>query len=115
MNMMPSAAGGPRGYDAFRMRQIQDEDMRKSFDILRDFCISLGDNVIEDVRPHRVVFCKTMNTRWFADAKPSDDSIDVVIKIRTGWRDPIRTITMGKDGVTQEIKEIIKDAYLQVR
>ena len=40
------------------------------FDLLRDFCFLLGDNVIEDVRMHRIVFCKSITFRWFLDMEP---------------------------------------------
>ena len=123
----------PHAYEEFRGRQVPGF-LRPAFDDLRGFCVSLGGNVIEDVRPHRVVFCKSMNTRWFADAKPvavSDvggagadaraggEECDHVIrvKIRTGWRDPIRTVHIhgGGDGVTREIRDAIAAAYDAVR
>ena len=47
---------------------------------LRDFVKSLGGNVIEEVRPHRVVYAKTMNFRTFLDVEPAGDSL--VISIR---------------------------------
>ncbi|MDE0090009.1 MAG: hypothetical protein OXP12_01460 [Thaumarchaeota archaeon] len=117
MDMMPSGGGGAdsRSYDGFQKSQLPSE-MRPAFGALRQFCMSLGGNVIEDVRPHRVVFCKSMNTRWFADAKPSDDDPGtIIIKIRTGWRDPIRTVRMDRDGPAQEIMDAIAAAYGLVR
>lgn len=115
--MLPSGGAALRNYDDFRKRQLS-ENIRTAFDQLRDFCISLGDNVIEDIRPHRVVFCKSMNTRWFVDAKPDDDNNSdvIVIKIRKGWRDPIEIIHMDNtNGATQEIKDMITKAYDQIR
>ena len=38
------------------------------------------EKVIEDVRMHRIVFCKTMTFRWFADMEPTQSSI--IIKIQ---------------------------------
>ena len=109
--MLPSGGTGARSYDRFRKLQLA-EGMRPAFDGLREFCIALGDDVMEDVRPHRVVFCKSMNTRWFADAKPADDRADAIrIKISRGWRGPIQTVYMGRDGATQEIKRLIRAAY----
>ena len=114
MTMIPSGGAGSRDYDAFRERQVPGE-LRAAFDVFRKFCMSLGSDVLEDVRPHRVVFCKSMNMRWFADAKPADDQPIVVIKIRTGWRDPIRTIHMGPDGMTRDIRDAVESAYRKVR
>ena len=126
----------PHAYGEFRVRQVP-EYLRPAFDDLRGFCVSLGGNVIEDVRPHRVIFCKSMNTRWFVDAKPAavSDAGDgddagagayagsegyghvIRIKIRTGWRDPIRTVHIrgGEDSVTREIRDAIAAAYDKVR
>ncbi len=107
--MLPSGGANLRSYQEFRKQQLPTH-MYDVFDQLHDFSMSLGNNVIEDVRPHRVVFCKSMNTRWFVDAKPTDGMI--VIKIRKGWRDPIQTVQT--DSITQEIKNMIKTAYEQV-
>lgn len=114
--MPPSGGASPRHYDEFRTRQLS-ENMRAAFDQLRNFCISLGDNVIEDVRPHRVVFCKSMNTRWFVDAKPADDNHSnvIIVKIRRGWRDPLDTVYMDADGATPEVQDMIAAAYRQIR
>ncbi|TLY10058.1 MAG: hypothetical protein E6K85_04600 [Thaumarchaeota archaeon] len=38
---------------------------------LRNFVKSLGGNVLEEVRPHRVVYAKTMNFRTFLDIEPA--------------------------------------------
>lgn len=110
-----SNANDTRGYAAFRERQLPDELLRATFDEFREFCMSLGTDVIEDVRPHRVVFCKSMNMRWFADAKPADDSDMIIVKIRTGWRDPIQTLQMKRGGFTQDIRDITISAYQKVK
>ena len=41
------------------------------FEELRQFCLELGENIVEDVRMHRIVFCKSMTFRWFADFEPT--------------------------------------------
>ena len=44
---------------------------------LRDFVLSLGDNVIEEVRPHRIVYAKSLTFRYFLDIYPrNNDSYD---------------------------------------
>lgn len=73
--------------------------------------MDLGDDVIEDIRLHRVVFCKSMNVRWFADAKPAESPGVIRININHGWRKPIQTVNMDRNGVTAEIKNVIADAY----
>lgn len=42
---------------------------------LRNFVKSLGGTVIEEVRPHRVVYAKTLNFRIFLDVEPAGDSL----------------------------------------
>lgn len=114
MHFTPDAKDA-RGYAAFRERQMTEEGMRATFDELREFCMSLGSDVIEDVRPHRVVFCKSMNMRWFADAKPADDSDVIVVKVRTGWRDPIQTLQIRRGDFAQDVRDTIASAYQKVR
>ncbi len=70
--------GTGRTYDDFQ-RQIP-EPVKPLFDKLRTYCLSLDEKVIEDVRMHRIVFCKTMSFRWFADLEPTQSSI--IIKIQ---------------------------------
>ena len=60
------------------------------FDSIREFCFSLGDNVVEDVRMHRVVFCKSMTFRWFVDVEPEKEG--VIIKIQKSRKEPIEII-----------------------
>ena len=47
-----------------------DPRVQPLMDSLRKFCFSLGSNVVEDVRMHRVVFCKSFAFRWFVDIEP---------------------------------------------
>ena len=70
--------GPKRNYDDFK-RQIPYQ-MSSLFDLLRQYCISLGNNVVEDVRAHRIVFGKSLSFRWFADLEPAEDSM--IIKIQ---------------------------------
>lgn len=83
------------------------------FDKIRDFCLSLGDNIVEDVRMHRVVFCKSMTFRWFADIQPESDG--VVIKIQKSRKVPIQIIQVKKGQSVSEFGSIIKEAYEEIR
>src|ERR671921_157748 len=47
---------------------------------LRDFTRSLGSNVIEEIRPHRIVYAKSLTFRTFLDIQPRNDCL--VISIR---------------------------------
>lgn len=79
------------------------------FDELRNFCLSLGNDVIEDVRMHRIVFCKSINFRWFADIKPDNNTLLITIQKN---RKEIKIINSNYD--INEIKKIIRDAYEKI-
>ncbi len=57
--------GNKRSYEDFK-KQIS-PNVQPVLDNLRDFCLSLDKNVVEDVRMHRIVFGKSIIFRWFAD------------------------------------------------
>ena len=61
---------------------------------------------------HRVVFCKSMTFRWFADVEPERDG--VIIKIQKSRKDPIQIIQIKKDQGISEYTQIIKDAFEKI-
>ena len=99
--------GNKRTYDDFK-KQIPNP-VRPLFDSIREFCFSLGENVVEDIRMHRVVFGKSMTFRWFVDVEPEREG--VIIKIQKSRKDvpQILQIKIGQN--ITELKEIIKDAF----
>jgi len=99
--------GNKRSYDDFK-KQIP-STIQPLFDSVREFCLSLGENVVEDIRIHRVVFGKSMTFRWFADVEPEREGI--IIKIQKSRKeDPqILQIKIGQEII--ELKEIIKNAF----
>ena len=103
--------GGGRSYEDFK-GQIPDQAL-PLFDTIREFCLGLGENVVEDVRMHRVVFCKSMTFRWFADVEPQRDG--AVIKIQKDRKEPVHTIQVGKDQGISEYGDLIRKAYEQIR
>ena len=102
--------GNKRNYEDFK-KQIP-SSVLPLFDSIREFCFSLGDKVIEDVRMHRVVFCKSMTFRWFVDVEPERDGI--IIKIQKSRKDPIQIIQIKKDQEISEYTQIIKDAFEEI-
>ncbi len=99
--------GNKRNYEDFK-KQIPTEVL-PLFDSIREFCFKLGGNVLEDVRMHRVVFCKSMTFRWFIDVEPEKDG--VVVKIQKSRKDPIQIIQIKKDQQILEFTELFKTAY----
>ncbi|QLH02185.1 hypothetical protein C5F47_00590 [Nitrosopumilus cobalaminigenes] len=102
--------GNKRNYEDFK-KQIPGSVL-PLFDSIREFCFSLGDKVIEDVRMHRVVFCKSMTFRWFVDVEP--DREGVIIKIQKSRKDPIQIIQIKKDQEISEFTQIIKNAFEEI-
>ena len=47
---------------------------------LRNFVKSLGDNVIEEVRPHRITYAKSLTFRTFLDIQPRKDSLTISLR-----------------------------------
>ena len=102
--------GNKRNYEDFK-KQIP-SSVLPLFDSIREFCFSLGDKVIEDVRMHRVVFCKSMTFRWFADVEPERDG--VIIKIQKSRKDPIQIFQIKKEQEISEFTKIIKEAFEEI-
>ena len=80
---------------------------------LRKFVLSLGSNVIEEVRPHRIVYAKTMNFRTFLDVEPSGDSL--VLSIRSGRSAPPATATIRTAEDAESIKKQVAEAYQKIQ
>lgn len=99
--------GNKRNYEDFK-KQIPTQVL-PLFDTIREFCFSLGDKVVEDVRMHRVVFCKSMTFRWFADVEPEREG--VIIKIQKSRKEPIQITQIKIDQEISEISQTIKNAF----
>ena len=75
--------------------------------------MSLDDKVIEDVRMHRIVFCKTMTFRWFADLEPTEKSI--IIKIQKERKTEPKILEVTPNQKLSEIESSLKDAFTTIR
>ena len=95
-----------RSYDDFMKES--DPKVQPLMDSLRKFCFSLGNNVVEDIRMHRVVFCKSFAFRWFVDVEPQNDS--VLLKIQKS-RKETQTVELGLDQDLDNTEELIREAY----
>jgi len=95
-----------RGYDDF-MKEA-DPKVQPLMDSLRKLCFSLGSNVVEDIRVHSVVFCKSFAFRWFVDVEPQNDSI--LRKIQKNRRET-QTVELRLDQDLDKTQELIREAY----
>ena len=93
-------------------RQIP-KPVKPLFDKLRTYCMSLDEKVIEDVRMHRIVFCKTMAFRWFADLEPTEKSI--IIKIQKERKSEPRILEVTPEQELSEVESSLKDAFTTIR
>src|SRR5919206_5001975 len=57
-----------------------EEETKTSLLDLRNFVKSLGDNVIEEVRPHRITYAKSLTFRTFLDIQPRKDSLTISLR-----------------------------------
>ena len=103
--------GNGRTYEDFH-KQIP-EHVKPKFDELRVFCLNLGDKPIEDIRMHRVVFCKSMTFRWFADIEPSQSSI--IIKIQKERKVEPKILEVNPEQELSEVESLLKDAFMTIR
>ena len=99
--------GNKRNYTDFK-RQIPNA-VQPLFDSIREFCLSLGENVVEDIRMHRIVFGKSITFRWFVDVEPEREGI--IIKIQKSRKEvpQILQIKIGQE--ITELKKTIKNAF----
>ncbi|MDE1767730.1 MAG: hypothetical protein KGI27_15880 [Thaumarchaeota archaeon] len=103
-------SGHTRTYDDFK-KQVPPK-IKPLFEEIRSYCFSLGSNVLEDVRMHRIVFCKSMTFRYFADIEPQRES--VIAKITRDRKEPIRKVEIKPGQNLDELKNLLSDAYSNI-
>ena len=99
--------GTKRDYNDFK-KQIP-SSVLPLVDSIRKFCLSLGENVVEDIRMHRVVFGKSMTFRWFVDVEPEREGI--IIKIQKSRKEIPQILQIKTGQEITALKEIIKNAF----
>jgi hypothetical protein len=103
-------SGNKRTYDEFR--SSIPSSVATLFDELRSYCLTLGQNVVEDIRMHRVVFAKSIKFRSFADIEPQRDY--VIIKIKKDRKEPEKELQIKPNDNLDEIKKLLLDAYTSI-
>jgi hypothetical protein len=79
---------------------------------LRGFVMSMGDNVIEEVKPHRISYSKTVVFRMFLDIQPTKKELN--ISIRKDRKNPSKTYKVTYNLDLNEIKKEIENAYKNI-
>ena len=103
-------SGNKRTYDEFRSNIPS--SVATLFDELRSYCLTLGQNVVEDIRMHRVVFAKSIKFRSFADIEPQRDY--VIIKVKKDRKEPEKELQIKPNDNLDEIKKLLLDAYTSI-
>lgn len=110
LGFLPSSGGGPP-FEA-HLASLQ-EPAKSIMSDLRRFALSLGASVIEEVRPHRVVYAKTLTFRTFLDVEPAVDHL--VVEIRAGRQSPPERIIVKTQEEAERVKKAIAEAYEKIR
>ncbi|MGA8085538.1 MAG: hypothetical protein WB988_27075, partial [Candidatus Nitrosopolaris sp.] len=65
--------------------------------------------IIEEVRPHRIVYAKSLTFRTFLDIQPSTQSL--LISLRKGRTEPVIIYTVKNMEELEEIKHQIAEVH----
>jgi predicted transport protein len=90
-----------------------EEQTKTSLLNLRNFVKSLGDNVIEEVRPHRIVYAKSLTFRTFLDIQPKKDSL--TISLRKSRNESTTNHTVKTIEEIENVKAQIAEAYEKIK
>ena len=72
---------------------------------LRNFTLSLGPQVIEEIRAHRAAYAKTMNFRVFLELVPTPNSVNLVVRFGR-LRPPLELHVTSAEELTAAKREI---------
>ncbi|MFQ5940531.1 MAG: DUF5655 domain-containing protein [Nitrososphaerales archaeon] len=86
-----------------------DESVKNIFQEIRSFVLSLGSNVIEEVRPHRIVYFKSFNFRTFLDIEPYNNVL--TISVRMGRKEATDKMVIDSKDQIPDLKYMIQKAY----
>ncbi len=89
-----------------------DEPAKSILQEIRSFVLSLGSNVIEEVRPHRIVYAKSFNFRTFLDIEPAINVLAVSVK--TEPRGASTKLMIDSMEQLHNLKELIQHAYARI-
>jgi len=90
----------------------QNDEMKKLLLKIREVVFSLGDNVIEEVRPHRIVYAKSLTFRYFLDIYPRTK--DLIVSVRRNRKEPAKEYVIHNHEELQSINTEISTAYKEI-
>jgi hypothetical protein len=89
------------------------QNQRKILIELRNFVRSIGSNIVEDIRPHRIVYSKTLIFRNFLDVQPSIDELIITTRKNRKEIPVIHKISNKQD--FENLKQEIINAYENIK
>ncbi len=89
-----------------------DESTKNIFQEIRSFVLSLGSNVVEEVRPHRIVYGKSLIFRTFLDIQPLNNTLEINVKTET--RGVLNKMIIDSKEQLPDLKDIIQKAYTKI-
>jgi hypothetical protein len=90
-----------------------EEQTKTSLLNLRNFVKSLRDNIIEEVRPHRIVYAQSLTFRTFLDIQPRKDSLTISLRKSRNESTTNHTVKTAED--IENIKPQIAEAYEKIK
>jgi hypothetical protein len=90
------------------------EPARTIFLDLRAFVLSLGANVIEQPRPHRIAYSKTLNLRIFLELIPSGDRLLLTTRRGRSGGSP-ESLELASQDKLEFAKKMIAEAYKNIQ
>lgn len=90
-----------------------DENSKTILNELRDFVMSLGPNIVEQIRLHRIVYGKLTVFRWFLDIRPMKNQL--IASVKADRKSPPKEITLQSREQLPEVKMMIKEAYARLQ
>jgi hypothetical protein len=89
-----------------------DQETKTLLIYLRKFVKLCGSNVIEEIRPHRIVYAKSLTFRYFLDIQPRKESL--IISIRKSRKEPAIEHIVKNMQEVEKIKLEISQAYTKI-
>jgi predicted transport protein len=80
---------------------------------LRNFVKNLGSNVIEEIRPHRITYSKSLTFRTFLDIQPRKDTL--IISLRKSRNESTTDHTVKTVEDIENVKSQIAEAYKKIK
>src|ERR671932_244552 len=80
---------------------------------LRNFVKNLGNNVIEEVRSHRITYAKSLTFRTFLDIQPTKDSLTISLRKSRTESTTNHTVKTVED--MENVKPQIAEAYKKIK